>query len=91
MVTEQEIIDRLKEEGFTGFNLCDVMEFAENKTNEYWVDIPVKLRNAEEKTMAEKCNKYKKLILELKQFAKTNNFNFVYDSKDFCYKIKNIS
>lgn len=51
-------------------SIKEAMLFCEIKINEYWVDIPVSLRDEAAKECAKKCNVFKKILKELKDIVK---------------------
>ena len=53
--------------GFSGDSLSEAIFFCEEKINDYWVDAPISQRDAEMKAMAKECNKFKKILKELKK------------------------
>jgi hypothetical protein len=43
------------------------------------VDSPAKSRSAEEKEYAKKCSDFKRMVKDIKEFAKTISHKFVYN------------
>jgi hypothetical protein len=65
---EKEILDSIKSFGFTGNSIEEALSFCDEKINDYWVDIPVRIRDEECKEMAEYCTlfkTYKKILFRI--------------------------
>ena len=66
----KEKIEELKKMGFDGSSIDDALLFCDLKINEYWVDVPVKLRDDMAKVYAKKCSMFKNIRKELKDGIK---------------------
>ena len=82
-----KIIDDLSEEGFKGKDLGEALLFAEEKVNDYWVDSPAKSRSAEEKEYAKKCSDFKRMVKDIKEFAKAIDHKFVFNAERMTYDL----
>jgi hypothetical protein len=82
-----KIIDDLSDEGFKGKDLGEALYFAEGKVNDYWVDSPAKSRSAEEKEYDKKCSDFKRMVKDIKEFAKTISHKFVFNAERMTYDL----
>jgi hypothetical protein len=51
------------------------------------VDSPAKSRSAEEKEYAKKCSDFKRMVKDIKEFAKTIGHKFVFNTERMTYDL----